>query len=134
MIRDQLIEKTNNTFVRERLLLEDDDLTLEKAVILACQIESAAQCAAKLNTAHESSVSSRDMLQECTQVHGAEAEIVCLRVQTYNMHTLKFSSDVETVAPLDSHHVPLTVLHEDKHVDAVKSRTTLQNGVGLLQS
>ncbi len=75
MIRDQLIEKTNNTLVRERLLLEDDDLTLEKAIILASQIESTAQCAAKLNTAHESSVSSGGMIQECTQVHGAEADV-----------------------------------------------------------
>lgn len=72
MIRDQLIEKTNNTLVRERLLLEDDDLTLEKAVILASQIESAAQCAAKLNTTHEPC---GDMIQECTQVHGAEADV-----------------------------------------------------------
>ncbi len=45
------------------LLLEDDDLTLEKAVILASQIESAAQCAAKLNTAHELIISSGDMIQ-----------------------------------------------------------------------
>ncbi len=75
MIQAQLIEKTNNTLVRERLLLEDHDLTLEKAIILASQIESAAQCAAKLNTAHESSVSSGGMIQECTQVHGAEADV-----------------------------------------------------------
>ncbi len=75
MIRDQLIEKTNNTLVRERLLLEDDDLTLEKSIILASQIESTAQCAAKFNTAHESSVSSGGMIQECTQVHGAEADV-----------------------------------------------------------
>ncbi len=55
--------------------MEDDYLTLEKAVILASHIESAAQCATKLNTAHESSVSSGDMIQECTQVHRAEADI-----------------------------------------------------------
>lgn len=75
MIRDQLIEKTTNTLVRERLLLEDDNLTLEKAVILASQIESAAQCAAKLNTSHESSVSRGDMIQECTQVYRTEADV-----------------------------------------------------------
>ncbi|XP_070537506.1 uncharacterized protein [Ptychodera flava] len=41
MVRDQLIEKTNSTRVRERLLMEPDTLTLEKAVTLAEQIESA---------------------------------------------------------------------------------------------
>ncbi len=39
MIQDQLIEKKNNTLIRDWLFLEDDDLTLEKAVILASQIE-----------------------------------------------------------------------------------------------
>ncbi len=48
LIRDQLIEKTNSTQVRERLLMEDDRLTLDKALTLALQIEEATQCAAKI--------------------------------------------------------------------------------------
>ena len=39
LIRDQLIEKTNNPRVRERLLMEPDTLTLEKAIILTSRIE-----------------------------------------------------------------------------------------------
>ncbi len=31
-------------------------------------------------------------------------------MQTYSMHALKFSCDVEIVGPLDTHHVPLTAL------------------------
>lgn len=54
MIQDKLIEKTNNTLVQEQLLLEDDHLTLGKAVILASQIKS------ELSTAHKLSVSSGD--------------------------------------------------------------------------
>lgn len=42
MIRDQLIEHTNNTKVRETLLLEPDDLTLSRAMTIALQVESAA--------------------------------------------------------------------------------------------
>ncbi len=48
LIRDQLIEKTNSARVRERLLMEDDRLTLDKAFTLALQIEEATQCAAKI--------------------------------------------------------------------------------------
>ena len=43
MIRDQLIEKTNCQRIRERLLMESDDLTLQKAMQIACQVESAMQ-------------------------------------------------------------------------------------------
>jgi len=72
-ITHKISEKTNNTLVCERLLLEDD-LTSEKAVILASQIDSASQCSTKSNLAHESRVSSGDMLQECIEVHRAEAD------------------------------------------------------------
>ena len=41
LIRDQLIEKTNNSRVRERLLMEPDTLTLEKAITLTSRIEVA---------------------------------------------------------------------------------------------
>ncbi|KAL7861715.1 hypothetical protein SRHO_G00131560 [Serrasalmus rhombeus] len=41
MIRDQLVEKTCNSRIRERLLLETD-LTLQKAITIAGQMESAA--------------------------------------------------------------------------------------------
>ena len=41
LIRDQLIEKTNNPRVRERLLMEPDTLTLEKAIALTSRIEVA---------------------------------------------------------------------------------------------
>ncbi|XP_030595617.1 uncharacterized protein LOC115787179 [Archocentrus centrarchus] len=41
MIRDQLVEHISNSSIRERLLLEPD-LTLDKAVTLAAQMESAA--------------------------------------------------------------------------------------------
>ena len=40
LIRDPLIEKTNNPRVRERLLMEPDTLTLEKAITLTSRIES----------------------------------------------------------------------------------------------
>ncbi|KAL0150690.1 hypothetical protein M9458_053994, partial [Cirrhinus mrigala] len=56
MIRDQLIEHTNNNKIRETLLLQPDDLTLYKAIAIAFQVESAAECAATLtsqtNSAH----------------------------------------------------------------------------------
>ncbi len=48
MIRDQLIEHTNMEKLREMLLLEPDDLTLAKALQLAFQVESAADCTAQL--------------------------------------------------------------------------------------
>ncbi|KAG1940200.1 retrotransposable element [Pimephales promelas] len=48
MIRDQLIEHTNNAKVRETLLLEPDDLSLPRAITIALQIESAAACASAL--------------------------------------------------------------------------------------
>ena len=48
MIRDQLIEHTNNVKVRERLLLEKDELLLSDAVTIAFNVESAAECAATL--------------------------------------------------------------------------------------
>ncbi|KAJ8367779.1 hypothetical protein SKAU_G00078070 [Synaphobranchus kaupii] len=48
MIRDQLIERTNNAKVRETLLLESDDLLLSRAINTALQVESAAECAATL--------------------------------------------------------------------------------------
>ena len=51
MIRDQLIEHTNNVKVGERLLLERDELLLSEAVAVAFDVESAAECAATL-TAH----------------------------------------------------------------------------------
>ena len=41
LIRDQLIEKTSIPRIWERLLMEDDGLTLEKATALAIQRESA---------------------------------------------------------------------------------------------
>lgn len=34
-----------------------------------------------------------------------------LQVQTYKMHALKFSDDLEIVGPVDIHHVPLTGQH-----------------------
>ncbi|KAI2653806.1 GMP synthase [glutamine-hydrolyzing] subunit A [Labeo rohita] len=43
MIRDQLIEHTNNNKIRETLLLQPDDLTLSKAIAIAFQVESAAK-------------------------------------------------------------------------------------------
>ncbi len=48
MIRDQLIEHTNDTKVRETLLLEPDDLSLSRAITIALRIESAAACASAL--------------------------------------------------------------------------------------
>ena len=43
MIHDQLIEKTASSAIRERLLLEKDDLLCMKALEIACQVESAKQ-------------------------------------------------------------------------------------------
>ncbi len=48
MICDQLIEHTNDTKVRETLLLEPDDLSLSRAITIALRIESAAACALAL--------------------------------------------------------------------------------------
>ncbi len=48
MIRDQLIEHTNDAKVRETLLLEPDDLPLSRAITIALRIESAAACASAL--------------------------------------------------------------------------------------
>ncbi len=48
LIRDQLIEKTNSARVREKLLMEDDRLALDKTLTLALQIEEATQCVAKI--------------------------------------------------------------------------------------
>ncbi|KAJ8015112.1 hypothetical protein DPEC_G00022770 [Dallia pectoralis] len=48
LIRDQLIEKTSNPRVQEELLLKDATLSLEDALTLALQVETATQCAAKI--------------------------------------------------------------------------------------
>ncbi|KAK0152341.1 hypothetical protein N1851_006252 [Merluccius polli] len=54
MIRDHLILHTNCDKIRERLLLENDDLTLAAALHLAVQVESALECAASLSTSSNS--------------------------------------------------------------------------------
>ena len=41
LIRDQLIKKTSTPRIRERLLMENDDLTLEKAVTVVQNVEAA---------------------------------------------------------------------------------------------
>ena len=41
MIRDQLIERISTNWIRERLLLEPDTLTVHRAIQLALQVESA---------------------------------------------------------------------------------------------
>ncbi len=48
IIRNQLIEHTNDAKVRETLLLEPDDLPLSRAITIAVRIESAAACASAL--------------------------------------------------------------------------------------
>ncbi|XP_016356219.1 uncharacterized protein LOC107699481 [Sinocyclocheilus anshuiensis] len=48
LIRDQLIEKTNSARVRERLLMENYKLILDKALTQELQIEEATWCAAKI--------------------------------------------------------------------------------------
>ncbi len=49
MIRNQLIEHTNDAKVRETLLLEPDDLSLSRAITIALRIESPAACASALS-------------------------------------------------------------------------------------
>ncbi len=44
MIRDQQIEHTINEKIQEVLLLEPDDLTLARAIVIAYQVKSAAEC------------------------------------------------------------------------------------------
>ena len=53
MIRDQLIEHTSSVEVRERLLLETEELSLSQAVDIAVKVESAsaAECVAASLTA-----------------------------------------------------------------------------------
>lgn len=53
MMRDQIVEKTCNPRIRERLLLEDT-LTLGKAIAIACQIEHAVAGAKAMTTHHAS--------------------------------------------------------------------------------
>lgn len=53
MIRDQLIANANLSAVRDRLLLEDD-LTLDKAPAIACQVESAVHNSTLLSRANSS--------------------------------------------------------------------------------
>ncbi len=48
IIRDQLIEHTNTEKIWEVLLLKSDDLSLSRAIAIAYQVESAAECAATL--------------------------------------------------------------------------------------
>ncbi len=48
MIRDQLIEHTNDAKVRETLLLEPDDISLSRVITIALQIENAGACASAL--------------------------------------------------------------------------------------
>ncbi|KAK0142863.1 hypothetical protein N1851_019189 [Merluccius polli] len=55
MIRDQLIEKTSSSRIRERLLLEAD-LTLQKAITLASHIETAVADAKAIASVSEASV------------------------------------------------------------------------------
>ena len=43
MVRDQLIERTNNVKVREKLLMESGTLSLANIVELACQVEIAVE-------------------------------------------------------------------------------------------
>lgn len=50
MIRDQLISNAYLTAVRDKLLLEDD-LTLERALAIACQVEAAVKNATLLSSA-----------------------------------------------------------------------------------
>ena len=85
MIRDQLIERTTQAKIRETLLLESDDLTLAKAVAIAFQIESAAECAAKL-----------------TQTESSLSQAVCIRAQSRDQQQQQPSSsglDVPDTAP-----------------------------------
>ena len=84
MIRDQLAEHTNNHKVRERLIMSPDDLTLNKALEMAFQIEAAAGFASQLAgasspipalTAQQVESPSRppspDSLQDASQVNYA---------------------------------------------------------------
>lgn len=54
MIRDQLILHTNCDKTREKLLLENDGLTLAGAINLAVQVESALECAASFSASSSS--------------------------------------------------------------------------------
>ncbi|ROL51965.1 hypothetical protein DPX16_19484 [Anabarilius grahami] len=54
MIRNQLIEHTNDNKIRETLLLQPDDLTLSRAIVVAFQVESAAECVATLTNQNKS--------------------------------------------------------------------------------
>lgn len=49
MIRDQLILHTNCNKIRDKLLLENDDLSLAQAIKIALQVQSALECAANLS-------------------------------------------------------------------------------------
>lgn len=54
IIHDQLIEHTNDNKIREILLLQPDDLMLSRAIAVAFQVESAAECVATLTNQNKS--------------------------------------------------------------------------------
>lgn len=62
MLRDQLVEQAWLPAVRDRILLEDE-LTLEKAVNLACQFESAVCNASLLSDTDASGSQSQSVVQ-----------------------------------------------------------------------
>jgi hypothetical protein len=68
MIMDQFIERTSSSLVRDTLLLEDDELTLAKAVAIASQVESAAHCATNISVAqiHASSAVQAVQQSQCS--------------------------------------------------------------------
>ena len=53
LVRDQLIEKTIHLKVRERLLMESDDMSCDKALNLASQIEQALHESKKMEVRRE---------------------------------------------------------------------------------
>ena len=53
LVRDQLIEKTIHPKVRERLLMESDDMSCDKALNLASQIEQTLHESKKMEVRRE---------------------------------------------------------------------------------
>jgi len=69
MIRDNIIENWLSPRIRERLLL-DTDLTLDRAVMTASQIESAADQAKSISNSHQVTAASSK-----TQNNGKPSQI-----------------------------------------------------------
>uniref|UniRef100_A0A1I8I2H3 B9 domain-containing protein 2 n=1 Tax=Macrostomum lignano TaxID=282301 RepID=A0A1I8I2H3_9PLAT len=103
MVRDQLIEKTCMPRIRERLLMEPDDLTLEKSLQLANQIETAINEAKVLNG---TSGASQKTLLTLTLDSGASVSVISMSdFQRVRRHATKGSGTPARLVAYGGSHI-----------------------------